>query len=69
MEAREQRNSDRFLAPAPVIIPKAAGRAERLRLRYGAFGPPAGTRDAALSQISGGERRGMSNFIKTLPRK
>jgi hypothetical protein len=62
-------DTDRFLAPPPVVIPKGATRAERIELRYGAFGPPAGSRDASRKQISEGDRKGMSSFLRTLPRK
>jgi hypothetical protein len=63
------KNSDRFLAPPPVMIPKGATRAERIRLRYGAFGPPKGSRDAARVAVSSGDRKGMSSFLRTMPRK
>jgi len=62
-------NTERFLAPPPIIIPKGASRAERIALRFGAFGPPAGTRDAARADISAGKRKGMSDFLRTMPKK
>jgi hypothetical protein len=37
---------ERFLAPASVLIPKDATEGEVLRLRYGRFGPPKGSKDA-----------------------
>ena len=62
-------NTDRFLAPPPVIIPKGTSRSDRIKLRYGPLGPPKGSRDESRQQISGGDRHGMSNFLRTLPKK
>ena len=44
-ETPRMRDFSRFLAPPPIVIPTDASEAERLRLRFGTFGPPEGSKD------------------------
>src|SRR5271155_3844387 len=44
-ETPRLRDVHRFLAPPPIVIPPDASEAERLRLRFGALGPPKGSKE------------------------
>lgn len=58
--------ADRFLAPPPVIIPPGSSMADRIKLRYGSFGPPAESDDDLRTRIAAGDKDARAEALKRM---